>query len=224
MTRMILSAVAALLLLTAGSAFADITMTFEEFSGLDLTPVGTFYHGITFESNVSGSDWVARDAESGLYNVSSWPSGQAWGTGNYWINGFVSATLALDETGNAGTISFDKQDATFVELNYAAYKDLGGVALYLEAYNMDGDLLDSDSGVSNLRVADGNESGPGTLRVDWDGTDHIAYVIVHDTGNYWTVDNITTDASGITVIPAPAAILLGMVGLGVVGWLKRRVG
>jgi hypothetical protein len=80
----------------------------------------------------------------------------------------------------------------------------------------------SDSGPSNLRP--GNVTGPDTLRVDWNGTDPIAYVRVHDSGNFWLVDDIKTDASGITVVPAPAAVLLGMMGLGLVGWLKRRVG
>lgn len=221
MTRTILSAVAALLLLTvtAGSAFADITMTFEQFrGGLDQTPVGTFYKGISFESGAGGSDWIACLVESGTYNASSWPSGEQWGGGTYWVNDYVSATTALDYTGDDGIISFDNKDATYVELNYAA--NAGG--LYLEAYDENDNLLDSAYGAPNLRYINGNESGPGTLRVD--STDPIAYVIVHDSGNYWTVDNITTDASGITVIPAPAAILLGMVGLGVVGWLKRRVG
>jgi len=222
MTRKILG-VAAVLLLTAGWAFADITtITFEEFVGLDGTPVGTFYKGITFESGAGGSDWVARDGR--YYNVSSWETKEKWGTGDYWINNYVSATTALDYTGNDGIIRFDNKDAKYVELNYAAYNGSGAPALYLVAYSQSGVVLDSDSGPSNLRYIDGNESGPGTLHVDWNGTDPIAYVIVHDTGNYWTVDNIKTDASGITIIPAPAAVLLGMVGLGLVGWLRRRVG
>jgi hypothetical protein len=216
---MILSAVTAILLLTAGSAFADITMTFEEFrGGPDATPISTYYQGISFQSGAGGSEWVARRAESNSYNISSWPSGQQWNGGTYWIDDFVSATTALGYGGDDGRISFDDKNATYVELHYSAS---GG--LNLVAYNESGAVLDSAFGPSNLRYINGNESGPDTLRVV-SATDYIAYVIVHDTGNYWTVDNITTDASGITVIPAPAAILLGMVGLGVVGWLKRRVG
>jgi len=219
MARKILG-VAAVLLLTAGWAFADITtITFEEFVGLDGTPVGTFYKGITFESGAGGSDWVAREGR--YYNVSSWETKEEWGTGDYWINNYVSATTALEAgEGNDGIIRFDNKDAKYVELNYAA--DARG--LYLEAYDKDGILRATAYGPPNLRYIDGNESGPGTLHVDWNGTDHIAYVIVHDSGNYWTVDNIKTDASGITIIPAPAAVLLGMVGLGLVGWLRRRVG
>ena len=87
-------------------AIADITMTFEEFLGIDQTPVGTYYFGVTFESGTGGSDWVARDATSGNYNVSSWPSGDSWSAGNYWIYDLVGATTALNYTGNDGVIRY----------------------------------------------------------------------------------------------------------------------
>jgi len=205
---------------SAVPAMANITMTFEEFVGADQTPVATFYSGITFQSGGSGSDWLGRDANANLYNVSSWPSGTQFLGGNYWILGEGFATTALDQTGNDGKIIFDNGDATFVELAYSA-----STQFTLEAYDAANNLLDSDSGAANLRYADGNAGGPGTLHVDWNGTDHIAYVIVHDTGNFWLVDDITTDASGITtagVIPAPAAVWLGAAGLGLVGLIRRR--
>lgn len=194
-------------------------MNFEQFLGSDSAPVSTFYTGIKFRSGTSGSDWVARDATTGIYNVSSWPSGTSWGSGAYWIHDLVSVTTALNYTGNDGIIAFDSEDATFVQLAYSA-----GSTLFLDAYSSGGTLLDSASGPANLRYANSNPGGPGTLRVDAPVGQFISYVVVHDTGNFWTVDNILTDASGIVIgtVPVPGAILLGTLGAGLVGWLRRH--
>ncbi len=106
-------------------------------------------------------------------------------------------------------------------MGYSAYDASGGIALYLEAHDSTGTLLDSDNDMSNLRFWDNNPSGPGTLRLDWDGTDPIAYVLTHDTGNFWIADNIRTDATWISVIPAPSAFLLFSIGVSFAGWLRR---
>jgi len=70
---------------------SNTTMTFEEFLGHDQTPIGTYYPGIHFESASSGQDWVAADVTTGIYNASSRPSGQSWGTGVYWMYDYVFA-------------------------------------------------------------------------------------------------------------------------------------
>jgi len=207
-----------LVLFIANQATAAITtLTFEEFQ--DAQSIGTYYSGITFEAASSGKEWIAADATSNKYNFSSWPSGQEWNSGFYWIYDYVAASTCTDANyGNDGKISFNNQDATFVEIGYCAHDKVGqGIALYLKAYDSDDNLLDSVSGGSNLRhhMGDNNENGPGTLHVDWDGINPIAYVIINDTGNYWVVDNIKTDAT-----PEPATI--GLLGLGALSLLRRK--
>ncbi|MBE3071051.1 MAG: PEP-CTERM sorting domain-containing protein, partial [Planctomycetes bacterium] len=175
------------------------------------------YTGVTFIGSTDGLPWLYTDATTGNFNASSWPSGVSWSSGEYWINDYVAAWTS--DAGASGKIVFDAQDATFVSLNYSSYGNL-----YLEAYDASNNLLDSTSGPANLRYINGNGGGPGTLTVT--GTD-IAYVMVHDTGNYWLIDNVVTDATGITggvpVVPEPltcAALGLGLVTLS--GYIRRR--
>jgi hypothetical protein len=223
MRRHIVTTVAAFIVAGAVTpVLADTLMTFEEFIGFDSANVSTFYSGISFQTDISGSDWKARDATSNNYNISSYPSGQQWNDGNYWIHGYVGATTALDSTGNGGRIYFNNGDATYVELAYTAFTNL-----YLEAYDANDNLLDADVGGPNLRYVNNNSGGPGTLRVDWNGTDYIKWVRIHDSGNFWVVDNIQTNATGITtgVVPLPAAAFMGMSllgGVGGVGFFRRR--
>jgi hypothetical protein len=202
----------------AGSAWAGPTLiTFENIPG-DIQAINNFYSGITFGSSSSGAPLVTRRASTGNYNVSSFDLGTSYGSGEFWINGDVGVTSALDNSGNDGRISFDNEDATFVEVMYSCTS-----TFWLEAYDTNGNLLDSDSGPANLRYANNNPNGMGTLRVDWDGVNHISYVIVHDTGNRWIIDNVYTDASDLsTVIPLPTASALAGVGLLVLGARRRR--
>ncbi|GMV24371.1 MAG: hypothetical protein AMXMBFR58_04020 [Phycisphaerae bacterium] len=186
----------------AAAAQADILMRFEEIPG-DIQAINNFYTGVTFGSSSTGSPLVTRRASTNNYNISS-TNGNMYNSGEYWIHEDVGVTSALDNSGNDGKISFDNKDATYVDIQYCSAS-----TFWLEAYDVNGNLLDVDSGPANLRFINSNPAGPGLLSVKWDGTNHIAYVIVHDTGNFWVIDNVRTDASDIT--PAPgAAALLGM--------------
>ena len=209
-----------LALVAAANAGPVFTMTFEEpaFQATDVLPVEDYYTGVTFGSSSTGSPLVSRNYLLGNYNVSSWPSGNSTGSGEYWMYGNVGVTSALDASGNDGQISFDYQDATFVEIGYCASS-----TFWLEAYRADGTLIDTASGPGNRRYLENNPNGPGTLRVDWNGTDYIAWVIVHDQGDYWVIDNVTTDASSIGyAIPLPGAVYLGAIGLGLIARRFRR--
>jgi hypothetical protein len=210
--------VVALAALVGGTGVSQAALvTFENIPG-DIQAINNFYSGITFGSSSTGSPLVTRRASTNNYNISSAPSGTVYNGGYYWIYDDVGVTSALDNSGNDGKVSFDNEDATYVTIAYCAES-----TFWLEAYDTNGNLLDTDSGAANLRFFNGNEAGPGSLTVNWDGVNYISYVIVHDTGNFWVIDNLDTDATGLsTVIPLPSAAGLAGVGLFCVGAHRRR--
>ena len=173
----------------AGTAPA-IVITFEEGLGHDGTAINTQYAGVTFQGATTGIPWLYADATTNNYNISSWPSGTVWGTGNYWINEDVGAWTS--EFGDNGKIAFNDHNATYIQTDYAS-----GSEFFLEAYDSADQLLGIASGPANLRYSNSNPYGPGTLRVNAPSGKTIAYALVHDTGNTWCIDNVITDAGGI---------------------------
>ena len=172
MTRTIFGGVAALLLLTAGSAFAD------------LTPIG---------GPVEGGSWAQRFEITGV--------------GNFDLVA-VTMTSPGDAFESPTHSEFDNDDwALLVE-------SPSGTPLFASAGGPTVDYLDWRIGFSaeddnplEFDLTAFNSLGvAGSWHVSWDGTGETG-----DDG--WT----------ITPIPAPAALLLGAIGLGLAGWLKRRV-
>jgi len=64
--------------------------------------------------------------------------------------------------------------ATYASICYTSYYDF-----YLEAYDAGGVMIDSDSGPPNTGTSDYLEVAG----------DYIAYVVMHDSGNYYVVDD-----------------------------------
>lgn len=174
----------ATLALTSQAALAYM-FTFEGGVGLNGQPI-TNYNGVSFVNDL-GDPWIFLEGQ--YYNCSSYPSG-AWG-GEYWINDNVGAWC--NENTSYGRIIVDNADATYFELGYS----VGNTNFFLEAYDINNVLLDTDSGLPNLRFVNSNPFGMSYLRVDAPAGSTIAYVIVHDSGNYWVIDNVSTDATGI---------------------------
>lgn len=162
------------MVLAANFAHAKI-IDFE--NGIDRTPIRSTITGLEF-TTTDGYDWVYADWRAGTY-CGPCPYLPAGCGASYFSDGNFFAWLG--ENQGRGVITFTASYATYVKIGYSA--DSG---LTIEAYDSTGSMVDSASGAGNLNTCKLDE-----LRVDAPG---MAYVIIHDTGNYWLIDNLDTDA------------------------------
>ena len=160
----------------------DIFLDFE--SGLDGMQVESSIPSLKFTAT-SGLDWQYGDIRTDAYNV------YPYGDGTYETNGDFFAWLG--ETGDSGRIDFLGGGATYCSLLTSTYS-----GLTLDAYDQDGNLLSSSG------WATGNtDTGTFTrLTVDAPAGKTMAYVVMHDTGNFWLIDDLCTDAEP-AVSPVP---------------------
>ncbi|MDI6809919.1 MAG: hypothetical protein QME66_13280 [Candidatus Eisenbacteria bacterium] len=184
---------AALLLFAVAPVSNAFFINFEEGFGKNGQAIGGDYVGIYF-TNSNGLDWLYGDSNTGSYNTYSVNLGMGWNTANY--NHYDYCWAWLGTTGNWGRIDFEEQDGTYLQVAYCS-----GTALYLEAYDANDNLLDMDSGPANRRVDEG-ALDMGMLRVDAPPDLLIAYVKVYDTGNYFLLDHLVGDFSGVTPVQA----------------------
>ena len=204
---LILVATAALLgVLLAGAATtsAEVITGLDPESGATTCPAG--YGLEDFESGTDGYRWGGAPIASTIPGVQFVTTeGQDWWTGDwaaeyngkypdgaYTSGGQKWAWLGVSH--GAGIIDFTEGEASYVSVYTSTFS-----GLVLEAYTDDDVFLESSGWASN-NIRTGTMPQLSISRPTAD----IGYVIVHDTGNYWLIDWLCTDAPG--VLPADPTI------------------
>ena len=151
----------------------DGFIDFEE--GTDGAVIYSTIYGVKF-TTTGEQDWLYADVRTGNYN-GPYPNGQ------YTNNGYFCAWLGPDQ--DSGRIDFTEGTATYLSLLTSTYS---GVTI--DAYDS------SDNLIANSGWAENNLDTGEMTRLIVSAPD-IAYVIIHDTGDYWIIDDICTDAGGV---------------------------
>ena len=141
-------------------------MDFED--GVDEAPIRSTIPGMAF-TTTEGYDWVYGDIRTGQYNVN--PYGSCY----YECHGNFFAWLGPNQ--GMGRIDFVGATATSISMLTSTY-----YGTHLKAYDPSANLVDSDYAGQNTQT--------GTMSELAVSGSNIAYVIVHDTGNYWLIDDL----------------------------------
>jgi len=144
--------------------------------GTDGAVIRSTIPGVKFTTTM-GYDWIYGDKRTGKYNV------YPYGHQGYECNGNFFAWLGV--SGDQGRIDFIGGNATYLSVLTSTYS-----GLTIDAYDANGTLLNSSGWAGNNL----NTRKFTRLTVYAPGMD---YVIIHDRGNYWLIDDLCTDARGV---------------------------
>jgi len=193
------------LALAASVASADAwSWNFESGLGHNAEAIGSA-SGLVFSTTTPGGNMYYADINSGWYSVTS-DNGKVYPDGQYFVSGDVAAYLVNPSDG--AKISFAYGKASYFKVGYSSLFNFT-----LLAYDAAGQLLDQDTGLANTK----GQGGTGLRYLEVSCPD-IAYVVLHDSGGFWMIDNIETDAP----VPEPASLVVLAVGLAALMVRRRR--
>jgi hypothetical protein len=153
-------------------------INFEE--GTDGQVIRSTLPGLKFTTTL-GYDWVYGDVRTGRYNARSLTDPSV-NYGVYVVNGYFFAWLGPNM--GEGRIDFVNGPASYLSVLTSTYS-----GLCIDAYDSNNNLIATSGwAYSNLDTYAFTR-----LTVQ---APNMAYVIIHDTGNYWEIDDLVTDAGG----------------------------
>lgn len=164
--------------------------------------------GIEF-LDFSGNAPMYGDSRKG-YNTTSDDLG--YGDGLFHHNGNMWLWAGSGADARGVKVDFANDNGTWFQTGYSSMSEF-----YIDAYLTDGTMV----------TAKGNSNTGGPmdfLRIDaTDGT-FIDYVVLHDSGNMWLVDDMSGDTSLVaSPVPEPSTMLLLGFGLcGIAGFRRKK--
>jgi hypothetical protein len=147
-------------------------------SGRDGQTVRSTIRGTQF-TTTDGFDWLHADWRTRRYN-GPYPSGSYTSNGNFFT--------WLGPSQGQGRIDFLDGPASYVSVLTSTAS-----GLVIDAYNRNGALV-ATSGRAGSNIGTGRLT---RVTVESPTGRDIAYVMVHDSGNFWLIDDLCTDAKGV---------------------------
>ena len=225
---------------TAGTIGMDEDTWFVTEFSFDLVVVGVFNDGATSLTNVTLVVSAPQDSQGSFAIIDSSgalvPLITEVGPASAYYNPGDDATINILDDDPAidgypdkdflptpiyddeGSLVFDKTQGIDFNEHYPFKEGVSDFLIY------DLGEFTNDGPVNNYSTEDGIEYGAGdgqekTYSVTMSGFESLHFDVYGLADDIWRINPASHDT---TVIPAPGALLLGSVGMGIVGWLRRR--
>jgi hypothetical protein len=163
-------------------------ITFED--GVNGAVIQSSIPGLRF-SNTNGYDWTYGDWRTNEYN-GRYPDGVYISNGNFF------AWLGPQQ--GDGRIDFTEGGATYLSVWISA-----GEPVVLTGYYADGQVAE----IARLDQANTRTGQLANLVVRAQGNNKLAYAMISGVGNYWLIDDLSTDADGVPTTRNPVIFVPG---------------